>query len=1066
VTDLSGTGVRILLMGTATHQGPTLTPVPAVARTMEALRLRLVERCRVNPEQIRSVLDPPDARTMAAALAEQARLTQTVLLVYYLGHGLLGSGGELYLAASNTDQLTPGLAAHQALSFSAVREALGAARASAVVVVLDCCFSGRASLGGRRLETSFTLPPTHGMYLLSSAEQLALAPADNTYTTFTGELINLLDHGDPRGPHLLTLDAAYDYLFRALRAKNGPLPRRQAGDQSGGLVLATNPAQPTLPDRPVESEPAPGRCPYPGLAAFDVEDAEYFHGRDQVLTELLDALSRSVAEPGPVVVVGPSGSGKTSLLHAGLLAGLRGGAAGLPGSAGWPQLVLTPGADPLERLAARLHPDGTAGATSLRDDPGSATKLLDTVRADRPDADRPDDRLVLVVDQFEELFTLCRNENDRAAFVRALAAIAGSPDEGPVRALVVLALRADFYGHATAYPELVAALRHSQVLLRPMSAEELRAAIEAPAAAVGLRLDEGLADVILHELGATRPSGPEAGALPLLSHSLWATWQRRAGARLTLAGYRASGGITKAVATTADETYASLDPAGQRAVRHMLPRLVQIGDETADTARPVDRATLLLGLPDPEAAEHALRRLADARLITLDRDAVRISHEALLHAWPLLGEWIEADRDWLRIHQQLSVDARAWQEAEQDPSLLYRGSRLAAVQASRASVEALEPPLVKFLDAAQRQERRVARARTIVTAVLSVLLLVAVTAGIGAALFQRQAVDQRNRAVARLIAAEAEDLRDRQPGLAKQLSLVAYRMDREAGAGAIFNSQQTPGILNGQEHAIDLAQSKDGSILAISTGAAVALRAGAGRALAHLDVPSVGPITLSPNGRLLVAGVTTGKKDNATSQVRLWNIEDPTHPKELPAQPADTPRLAALAISSDGRVLVNGTESGAIQVWDITDPTRPRALSRLTGHTGAIQSLAFAATRRMLVSSSADQKARLWDLSDPTRPAQLSVVDQPHHYEFSKSLIVHTVAFSSNGKWLVAAVEQNSSQYPRLWDIRDPRSPHGMEIPKADRNSGGCSDIRAVVFNLSGSFLAESCYSERYSKLV
>ncbi|MET7619077.1 hypothetical protein [Streptomyces sp. NPDC005408] len=162
MTDLSGDDTRVLLIATATHHGPTLPSVPSVARTLEDLRAVLLERCGVPPDRLRVVLDPPDAQTMALAVTEEAQRSDTVLLVYFVGHGLLGPGGELYLAASGTDRLVPGLAEHQALSFSSLRQALAVSRAAWVVVVLDCCFSGRASLQGGVSVPAFTTGPAHG----------------------------------------------------------------------------------------------------------------------------------------------------------------------------------------------------------------------------------------------------------------------------------------------------------------------------------------------------------------------------------------------------------------------------------------------------------------------------------------------------------------------------------------------------------------------------------------------------------------------------------------------------------------------------------------------------------------------------------------------------------------------------------------------------------------------------------------------------------------------------------------------------------------------------------------
>ncbi|MEU9887690.1 AAA family ATPase [Sphaerisporangium sp. NPDC051011] len=994
MTDLSGAGVRVLLIATATHEGPLLPSVPAVATSCQDLRTALIERCGVRPDRLRTLLDPVDAQTMARAVAEEAQRADTVLLVYFIGHGLLGPDGELYLAATGTDRLTPGMAEHQALSFSSLRQALEASRASSVVVVLDCCFSGRAALRGSQSLPALTMTPAHGMYLMGSAEQLALAPPDAAHTAFTGALIELLTHGDPRGLQPLTLDAVFDGVFRAMSDRQGPLPRRQAGDRSGHLVIAPNPAVPAQPGPPEEAEPAPGRCPYLGLDAFGVDDADVFFGRDGMTERVFAALTEVAGadEPGPLVLVGPSGSGKTSLLNAGLTAGLR--ERGLLGTTSWLPLRLTPDRSPLRRLAARF--DTSPETVDLvREDPDRTAEL-----AERLLADRPEKRLIVLVDQLEELFTLCPDPSERTAFLRAVTALARPSGGGRPGALVVLALRADFYGQAAAHPELLAALRDTQLLVEPMTPDELHAAIERPAAAAGLVLDEGLADVILHEFGATADRQPAAGALPLLSHVLWATWLRRVGSRLTVAQYRAAGGIAEAIKTTADDTYDRLDRQGREAVRLMLPRLVRVGDDSADTAQPVDRSALLHGLPDTSAGQRAIDRFTRARLLTLDHDSARISHEALLRAWPRLAEWVDADRDWLRARQQLAADARAWERAGRESSLLYRGSRLAAVRerAESSPASAVEPEsvLAEFVDASWQQERRRARWVRIVVASLVALLVLATSGLIGSVIFQRRAERAGERDLARYLAAEAEGLRDQQPGLAKQLSLISYRTNKDAGRGALLNSRRTPGVINGEEPAHDLAYSGDGRILAISVGDAIELRFKGGSERIK-GVGVIGPVTVSRDSRTLAA-VTYDERRPKTAWVRLWDISDPTHPRQTAAPQLDE-AVHSLALSTDGKILYGGLWIGGIRVWDIGDRAAPKPLPTLNAHSARVDSLAVSPKRDLLASMSVDGRIQLWKAAGSGRPERVAVLEGA---KYDRNTTVnprplHRVAFDPHG---------------------------------------------------------------------
>jgi WD40 repeat protein len=1074
VTDLSGDGVRVLLIATATHSGPTLPSVPAVERSFLGLQTAFLERCGVRSGHLRPVLDPPDAQTMAMAVTEEAQRASTVLLVYFIGHGLLGPGQELYLAASGSDRLVPGMADHQALSFSSLRQALAASRASSVVVVLDCCFSGRPLLGSRSSGPAFALAPAHGLYLMGSAEQLALAPPDAPHTAFTGAVLDLLEHGDPRGPQTLTLDAVYDTVFQKLRDQNRPWPQRQAGDRSGNLVIAPNPATPIETGRREEQEPAPGRCPYPGLDAFGPDDADVFFGREDMTERILTAVATCASSPdtpASLVLVGPSGSGKTSLLNAGLLAGLRNsGLPGLPGSVGWPCVRFSPGASPLRRLAGQLDNAAPDASDQLRENPRHAVELVDTLLVDRPDQ-----RLIMIVDQLEELFTLCEDPAERAAFLQAVTAVAEPVGERPPRGLVVLALRADFYGRAAEHTELLTELRERQLLIAPLTSQELRATIEQPAAAVGLALDDGLADVILHELGATAGGQPATGSLPLLSHALWATWRKRAGSRLTVAGYRATGGIAQAIAATADEVYDKLDKAGQDATRRMLPRLVRVGEDT-NTARTLDRSSLLHGLPDIHAAQHAIDRLTEARLLTLDRDTARISHEALLREWPLLREWLDADRDWLRAHQQLDDDTEAWERAERDPSLLYRGNRLAAMneRAAQAPTDAkdLEPGLAEFMDTSRRQERRGSRRRRLAVALLAALALLASVGLAGSIAFQRQATQAQDRDLAQYLATQANALRDSQPGLAKQLSLLSYQINPDAGRGAILDSQHTPGTINAQQPAYDLATSADSRVLAISTGDAIVLHTQHGALAGRISELRIGPIAVTADGQYL-AEADAGSHGTVPTTLRLWNIADLDHIRQTVALTV-TGGVSSLAVSTDGRTLFAGANTGDIARWDISNPKAPTALASLTTGAAAVDSLEVS-PRRDLLASVSGSHVQVWDTTDTSHPVSVATFDDattPQAPMPDNLLPSHRVAFDRTGQMLAyPGTDPDNQSIPLLWNISDPRAPQRIpdqepQYPAGDQSvdsiACGAESMTALAFSPDKNQLTAICGSSWY----
>ena len=362
---------------------------------------------------------------------------------------------------------------------------------------------------------------------------------------------------------------------------------------------------------------AEGICPFKGLASFEPVDADYFFGRERLVAELVARLVGA----GFLGIVGPSGSGKSSVLRAGLLPALAGGV--LPGSEGWRRLLLRPGERPLEELRRVL----VSGAK----DP--LAEALDALPADA--------RLLLAVDQLEELFTACRSDAERTAFADTLARAAADPDG---RAVVVVALRADFYGRFAAYPGLAELLGANHVLVGPMQASELRRAVELPAGRVGLRVEPELADALVDDVEG------EPGALPLLSTALLELWQKRQDNALTLAAYRESGGVHGAVARLAEGTYARVPDERRPLVRAVMLRLV--GEDEGDA--PVRRRAPLaeLDLERNEDVADVLATLADSRLVTVSEGIVEVAHEALLREWPRLREWIEEDAEGRRLRRQ------------------------------------------------------------------------------------------------------------------------------------------------------------------------------------------------------------------------------------------------------------------------------------------------------------------------------------------------------------------------------------------------------------------------------
>src|SRR4051794_26384455 len=421
--------------------------------------------------------------------------------------------------------------------------------------------------------------------------------------------------------------AARDLGATADRAAGERARFQAAEDDLAAGVVALQSARERAAEPPPKGEVV--ACPFKGLASFEVDDAAVFFGRERLVAEMVARLAGAAL----LGIVGPSGSGKSSALKAGLLPALHDGV--LPGSDGWAIALMRPGDHPLRALEQAVA------------------------------AAPPQGRLVIAVDQFEELFTACPDEAERAAFAAALVGAVRDPRR---RALVLIALRADFYGRCAAYPELWRMLGANHVPVGPMRRDELRRAIISPARRAGLQVDEALVDALVADVHG------EPGALPLLSTALLELWQERDGPRLSFPVYDRSGGVRGAVGRLAERVYGRLGEDERPCARAVLVRLAGIGDGGVAVRRRLPLAELER---EPGAAE-VLWKLADGRLVTMSGEAAEVAHEALLREWPRLRGWLEEDAEGRRLHHRLGIAAREWDAGGRDPGELYRGARLAA----------------------------------------------------------------------------------------------------------------------------------------------------------------------------------------------------------------------------------------------------------------------------------------------------------------------------------------------------------------------------------------------------
>ncbi|MFF7792940.1 WD40 repeat domain-containing protein [Streptomyces sp. NPDC007991] len=799
------------------------------------------------------------------------------------------------------------------------------------------------------------------------------------------------------------------------------------------------------------------RPPYRGLTRFEPGDAGLFFGRDQ-LVERLTELNRKHRF---TAVFGPSGSGKSSLLRAGLIPRLR--AADDSDAPPAAVRILTPGADPLRTHAERLAPV-----------PGT-------------DADT-----WLIVDQFEELYTLGADPADRDAFIDRLVA-ATAADSG---LRVVIAVRADFLGRCAEHPGLTAALQDATLLAGPMSRAELREAIVRPAAAAGLIVERALTDRLLDEVEGA------PGGLPLMSHALLETWRHRSGRTLTEAAYEAAGQLHGAVVRTAEQAYGELTAEQGELARRILLRLVAPGDGTADTRRPADHAELDFG--DPAGTRMVLERLARARLITFDDGTADLAHEALITAWPRLRAWIDTERDRLRVHRALSEAARTWQDLGQENAALYAGSRLSAARDAFPAAGAtpggdeLTPLERRFLTASLRRRQRAALLRRTVVAVLAALALLATGTAVVALQARATAQAERDDAVFGGLTAEADRARDTDAGLAARLDVAAYRMrattdlrTRLASDAGRVLATRLPG-LDGAGSSVAYAPDgrtlagggHDGTVRLWDTGGSRVL----GRPL-RLGTDRVGAVAFAPAGRDLLAATGEG------GVIRLWDTRDREHPRALgrPLVSHGGENIVSAAFAPGGRTLATAGDDGTVRLWDLADPARPAPLGKpaaaddspdrsvravafapdgntlatagydrtvrmwryggsdglaplgkpLRAHTEPVWTLAFSPDGRTLATAGFDETVRLWEVSGAGRLTSLGEPLTGH------TAPVLSVAFSPDGDTLASAGEDDA---PLLWNVANPAYPQRLGEPL----TGHTEPVWEVAFSPDGRTLAST----------
>ncbi|WP_446039264.1 caspase, EACC1-associated type [Streptomyces sp. SID1121] len=1042
-THLTGSDCHAVVVGTGSHPtGSRLADLPGAVRSAAALAETLRTACGMPGDQIRLLTDPGGPTEVLAAVEEAVdRAEGSVVVFCFVGHGLLGPADQLYLATGATSARST----VHAVPYTEIRDLLGAAPVRPVVI-LDCCFSGLAEAAhqGSRPDPYVSARPD-GSYLLTSATHYAssFAPEGAEHTLFSGELLRLLREGDAGGPKWFTLADVYRHLDRRLQGGRAR-PHADTVGRMGDLVLAANPRYaPTTGHDPRPADTRPERdespCPYPGMRPFLPEQRHLFFGREELTAALLDRVTRT--EPaGPVMLVGPSGVGKSSLLRAGL------GAALGTSEPGPVLLVPAPGARPFHTVVARW-------AEAVGRPFGEVEQALGAGRFIGP-AGGGRSPGVLVIDQLEEIFTHCEDMEERELFVRAVSG-EETPAADGTGPRIVLGLRADYFGHCLRDPRLSRVARAGQFTVPAMTEDELRSAVERPAAYAGLRLEDGLCDLLLRELQETRGGAGDAIALPFLAHALQETWAGRTGTRLTFGGYQETGGIGTSVARAADRVHDALDAAGRRDLRELCLRMVRLVDGQGKAVRRRVRIDDL-DTDDPRSGVAALLALlTDARLVIVDNGEAQLCHDSLLHGWPRLRDWINADLDGLLVRRRLGEAADAWDETGRPPSGLYAGEHLAAARSLTDDDDRALPtrPVERaFLGASDRAERRRRRLLMAGGAIVVALALLASVLAVVARRSQQETAKRETLLIADQLATQADIMRGRDPRTALGLSLAAYRTAQTPESrSSLYASYLSlaPADLKGSvsEPVLTVAFSSDSEILGTShRGGRVQLwdiaRPEAPRRAAALDLDDTAVIAFHPRSRLLAV--------LSNHRLAVWNVADARRPKRIAEYRTAEEIPYTLAFSPDGKALASSGEKGRLRLWDLTEPARPEPRAERAVSSVALASLSFSSDGRLLVTGNGRSgpkgatpaQVRLWDVSDPARPAVLST---------GTAESVVAVAFHPR-RGLVAAT--GSEGELAWWSVDDNRRLRSLaaEIPDHDWEIGDA--LPSLSFRPDGGVLA------------
>lgn len=807
------------------------------------------------------------------------------------------------------------------------------------------------------------------------------------------------------------------WQLRQIYEKLGAANHEEAVERAQALELVDAEGNITLTDilsrTAILALPEPMN-PYKGLHAFQSTDARDFFGREEQIEQLLHRMDEDHAWSRFLAVVGPSGSGKSSLVRAGVIPALRRGA--LPHSDSWFFVEMLPDNAPIEQLLVALMQVAADDLFEIHDmlqqHEDGILKAAEHIL--------PDDgsELVIVVDQYEELFTLVEDEATRTHFMALLRRAVTDPMS---RVRILITLRADYYDRPLQYTEFGELLRTRMETVLPLSASGLERAIIGPAERVGVSFETGLVAQIVSEMNQ------QIGALPLLQYALTELFERRAGWVMTSEAYNDIGGAVGALANRADELYQQLTPEGQQLTRQMFLRLVTLGEGAEDTRR---RATFdeVLSLSDNSTLmQSIIDTYARYRLLSLDHDpdtrkpTVEVAHEAILREWEQLRGWLNSSRDDIRQERTLAHLADEWQTAQRDKSYLLSGSRLEIFDTWSQTTElALTPTEQAYLlssvtqreslqtqerERQAREDRLERRARSVLTALvgvfaLSTLLAVALT--LVAFEARDNAQDSFLRAERIRLSAQAQIALENGedviiPALLSLRSIhLGYSPEADstllAALSKGFSEQRYVGHTS-EVISVDFSPNGKFMVTASNDGMAILWDVETSNALLHIEGHEglVVRAIFSADGRQILTA-------SADHTVRLWSAQTGNEMRQLPEH--DSP-VWALSWSPDGSTILTSDESNKAYLWDAQTG---ELLHELIGHQEIVNVGFFSPDSRYVVTGSFDTTAIMWDV----QAGEQVQVFRGH------SGCVCGGDFSPDGRRIVTA---SYDQTARLWDV-------------------------------------------------